>query len=912
MNNMNNKENKELTFHFGDKLVKPDPDQSQVIVAPFDKNILVIACAGSGKTTTVLCRIKYLLDKGVDPSSIILTTFTRDATTDMTERLETIIGYDNVNKLTVGTLDAISLRIIRIYAGDEIASNGIYNVGEYGFKFYDFLCDREKSAHFLKRINYLIVDEYQDINEIQAKIIEEFYKNKINILTVGDDAQNIYSFRGSDVNYILNFENRFKNTMKIMLRNNYRSVPEIVNYANSSIQNNKFQIPKQMIPKCKSIFNDSKNTLYGLPTINFYKSSRIEHINILKKINEYNLVKKIPKHEIAIISRNRHSLKEIESYLSSLSIDTVLSESENGNSTKARPNHIFLTTIHGSKGLEWDVVFLIGCNDNFFPNKKSPIAIEEDRRLFYVATTRPKKYLHISFTPASGYPLPIAATRYLLEVEPKFYNFNNYDNDFNMLSQESNNQKFSSCITGLIRNLDGEDYKYLKENKIIPRKLFKSPETFMKLYPPNDYKEFIIDYDMYSDFGIFIDDLVCRQIGELNPHSGGLIEHCANKVIASLILVDVYYKKYLTYRDNFEINGYLLTNLLKKELKINKDHSLFEQVSHLGLKLDTLVQAIYRITSSDIKKVLENIKDIGSLSLYVKLIAINDMDVILNIVRLILKQSIIHHIEPHQIHIISVSYIPKDFKPKMEQSYVKFKNSKLNYNDIITDIYEVSKCKNILSGRTRLLYKPIGKIQLDEYNHMYNGIWETFSKPICEGKLLNSVKNSVNEDPVNENPVNEDPVNEICKKKSPTISAKPFFNYNGVEGEADLIVDDTIIDFKNSGSHSIQPEWLLQLLGYTFLARQNGYIINNIAIFNTLGGLLYKMDVSKWRKGLLLIRYLLNVRDKKIEREFQELGYKKMEKLDYYKKPLSAIKTEKYDLINGLKITPDMYDIFIE
>jgi len=116
------------SFHFGSREVKLNEDQYQVVIADFDKNICVIACAGSGKTTTVLCRIKHLIDNGVSSSEIILTTFTRDATHDMINKLKSILDPEDQIGITVGTIDALGLRILREYCPDEISANGIYNV----------------------------------------------------------------------------------------------------------------------------------------------------------------------------------------------------------------------------------------------------------------------------------------------------------------------------------------------------------------------------------------------------------------------------------------------------------------------------------------------------------------------------------------------------------------------------------------------------------------------------------------------------------------------------------------------------------------------------------------------------------------------------------------------------------------
>jgi len=94
------------------------------------------------------------------------------------------------------------------------------------------------------QFQYILVDEYQDTNHIQGKIIKNLAGREKNILVVGDDAQSIYSFRGADVNNILKFPDEFPNCQIFKLETNYRSTPEILELANHSIKKNKRQFKK--------------------------------------------------------------------------------------------------------------------------------------------------------------------------------------------------------------------------------------------------------------------------------------------------------------------------------------------------------------------------------------------------------------------------------------------------------------------------------------------------------------------------------------------------------------------------------------------------------------------------------------------------------------------------------------------
>ncbi len=96
------------------------------------------------------------------------------------------------------------------------------------------------------RYHHILVDEYQDVNIIQAHIIDLLAAEHGNLMVVGDDAQSIYSFRGASFDSIINFPRRYPDCKIYKLETNYRSTPEILNLANLSITNNQNQYPKEL------------------------------------------------------------------------------------------------------------------------------------------------------------------------------------------------------------------------------------------------------------------------------------------------------------------------------------------------------------------------------------------------------------------------------------------------------------------------------------------------------------------------------------------------------------------------------------------------------------------------------------------------------------------------------------------
>lgn len=386
---------------------------------------------------------------------------------------------------------------------------------------------------YQERFKYVFIDEYQDTNEAQyimSKMISAKYKN---ICVVGDESQNVYSWRGANYKNILNFEKDYKDAKTILLEQNYRSTKIIINAANDVIKNNKDR-------KDKNLWTDNEDGI-KIKYIRTYdeKDECINVINEIKKLNkdislndmvvlyrtnaqsqivertflEYNIPYKIVG---SYAYYNRKEIKDLVAYLKllnnfkddvslircintpkrgigdrtiellnkkaveqdkslfevidsgkelefknmilmineqkdSLSLtelvelildktglrseyekeDNIESESKldnleefksitrsfeenNGNVSledflmeislvsdvneqKQDEDRVTLMTLHSAKGLEFEVVFIIGLEEGLFPHINSSMDVkdlEEERRLFYVAITRAKKYLY--------------------------------------------------------------------------------------------------------------------------------------------------------------------------------------------------------------------------------------------------------------------------------------------------------------------------------------------------------------------------------------------------------------------------------------------------------------------------------------------------------------------------------------
>jgi len=278
---------------------------------------LVIAGAGSGKTRTLVYRVAYLIDSGIDPSNILLLTFTRKSAQEMLARVGDLIGARS-QRVCGGTFHSAANLLLRRYgrsigvepgftildrgdAEDLIAlmraqlglnekdkrfprkgtimemlskcENTLRNLDEIILEEFGHFADHvedlgrlQKAYQAAKRqkqlldyddllvmlrqlllldevarttisrqYRYILVDEYQDTNRLQAEVIRQLASTHNNVMVVGDDSQSIYGFRGATFKNIMEFPTLFPGTTMYKLEENYRSTQPILNLANCII-----------------------------------------------------------------------------------------------------------------------------------------------------------------------------------------------------------------------------------------------------------------------------------------------------------------------------------------------------------------------------------------------------------------------------------------------------------------------------------------------------------------------------------------------------------------------------------------------------------------------------------------------------------------------------------------------------
>jgi DNA helicase-2/ATP-dependent DNA helicase PcrA len=162
-----------------------------------------------------------------------------------------------------------------------------------------------------KKFQYILVDEYQDTNYLQGRVINNLSAPQNNILVVGDDSQSIYGFRGADVNNILDFPKTFKYAKMFRLDINYRSTPEILDLANFSINKNVKKFDKKL-----SAVRPSGMKPAVLPATDNYEQAQF----VTQRILDLQRDGEMPLSEIAILFRSHFQSLELEMELNKRNI----------------------------------------------------------------------------------------------------------------------------------------------------------------------------------------------------------------------------------------------------------------------------------------------------------------------------------------------------------------------------------------------------------------------------------------------------------------------------------------------------------------------------------------------------------------------------------------------------------------
>lgn len=232
-------------------------ENQQAAVNSTENQLLIVAGPGSGKTTVLTRRIAHLISSGkFMPENCLAITFTRRAAQEMRERLAKLLETDG-SKINIHTFHSLCFSILK----ENYAAAGLHpdftvmseqeknlctdpKLLERALNFEELITLTVKlleenpdiQQQYRERFTYVSVDEYQDIDENQYKLIRLLVPADGKICAIGDPNQAIYGFRGGDSRFFQNFAQDYPQAKAINLKNNYRSTGNIVNASNQMIQ----------------------------------------------------------------------------------------------------------------------------------------------------------------------------------------------------------------------------------------------------------------------------------------------------------------------------------------------------------------------------------------------------------------------------------------------------------------------------------------------------------------------------------------------------------------------------------------------------------------------------------------------------------------------------------------------------
>ena len=811
-------------INFKSQSIELDDEQHKILVSPLNQNQRIIAGAGSGKTTTILCRVKYLLDNFICPDRILILTFNRDSAQNIRSRIDDLFGFPV--QLNIYTIDAFCCKLMYAYGetSNSTKAKAVKSLSEYSAVGLEImkLYGKEISTQY----THIFFDEFQDVNDIQFRILKLFVDHNSTLTVIGDDCQNIYQFRGTNNYYMVNFDTIIPNSHTYKLTTNYRSTKLIVDMANDSIEWNANRVEKTMkaVKSSKLVKSIKFNKPHLLdkikPKLVVCGSDSSKYEYIIKKIAK--LIELGFTHgDIAILSRNTYPLKCMETELTKNSIPHVaLITDKNADDTKKLidPEKIALTTIHKSKGLEFSVVFIIGVSHDHFPEhlNNNIKNIEEERRLFYVGITRTKQYLFMLGS-VNEIPLSIFVNEVKSHIQISYYKTERkYSREelFNSTDTETT-LKLVYGVNELISSLQSEDYMILRKKNLI---LDYSPEVRTIFDAKLQWSEQIKKGAFEPDFGEYVDRYITRGI-------------CA-KLGQDFIDTDT---EFIIQQDDNSIHNILID-------KVNENKIEPELITNLGLKLNHLDKL--KSTQDKIKFMVKKMQE--------------------------------------QNMIRKFTY-PSNIIQRIKMAYQRIQDISKSNDDkeIEEDIYWISLCRNFRLDRTRLAYR---NIYLDMRSNFYMGLSNiTSNSNILTNPTTNTIKSRGDFYISKYGSL-------VQKKfpKCKIFLEHNFKNKQkktcSILGELDIIVWDekkktwTLVDFKCSESE-FRLEWEIQLLTYYSLIRMldiySDLEIGQIGIINLMDGKEYYMDIPNNYNFIELIDYF----EEKIQ--LDQLSIRPKPELDY-------------------------------
>jgi len=871
-------------------------------------NSIIIACPGSGKTHTLVAKVIHLIvDHQVDSQQIILLTFTKKAAHEMTNRLSKYLGKQQL--FHSGTIHGLAYRMIQKYDKinytiiDESEShkalrNGIskkikdesiiiiskylpiiydqlvsrypinlkeiledYKINEYSqaiknaleeyekykkenkyldfnqlmIKFLEFL-NKDDSIELKDSIKYILFDEYQDVNPIQETILRKL-SNRGQVLTVvGDDAQSIYAFRGSEVQFILDFEKSYskENKVKVFkLENNYRSSPEIVNFCNQIICHNQNQIKKNMIAINPS--NEIKPRIIGFNKLH-------DEIKYVVNRIKNNLKIGIKLNQQVIITRKNRQLDQFELEL-----------------IKNKVNYI------KSKG--------IGILDRIHV---------KDYLSFLVILQNPKSEIHWKRILNTIDGIGFKTSNIILNNSNKNHFesiFNHHNNKINNLLEELhslftnvyNNGKLITQEEYLKNNKENDSENYLRNYS--RRIIAFLRNKIKKNIKPNEkisFEEKIEDLDILENCLVSTGS-IHKFLEDIHLNIDLPIESSHNQSDDYLSLSTVHGSKGLEWEHVF-FSGCssdnvpsIRSNAFSNELKdLEEERRLFyvgcsraKTMLEITLSYSYQGETNNQYASPFIKEIDNDIYDSSGLIFPQKLNTGNVTNIVYNYLLCDTSTPLYPYLEK-LTYTYKINYF-WEFKNIFYRHPYEYLLGMFIDNLIAKMIwvkhYKIIKDFDIIEyHRNNLKKDSYYYTYLDTNNDWRDSLDSVLWITLKSKKRLNLFKrllpwvisNKKWYELIEKTVLNL--IQSKLKKNNNFIGIHYNLSFGQVMGEADLIVNDSLIEIKTSKDISITTRYVLQTLLYRYMLVKKGFKVKEIIFFNPIQGDMYTLHTkSPWK-----------------------------------------------------------------
>ena len=513
-----------------------DPEQRAAATLP-DGPAQIIAPAGSGKTTTMVARLAVLLGRGVAPERICVVTFNRDAAQDLTARVARRLGSQapSAASIEIRTLHALARQVLLDVGegrglladrmpllraarrqlmtgeaddlpaaahldtwlsawkvdgrppptaarpvldayGDLLRARGVIDFDDMVVRAADLLeTDAALRARWQDRFEHVCVDEFQDVDAAQLRLVRLLAAPQDNLFVVGDDDQTIYAWRLADVRRILRFGDDYPAARRVMLATNYRCPAAVVEASGRLVAVNRERFSKPIRAPADAVASPSAIAAVDATrrgwsadmvrlaaaetraarTLCFLARTRSELTPLVLALVRAGVPHRTASSPIVDSARvlalvadvrategrdppfhllrraragrgwqrgtssgdlladeDHDALDAAMGWAAGFStVDPFLAAFDEARSriaTLRTPDApVELATVHASKGREWETVVLVGLDADHLPNRRSVVdaadpdrAIEEERRLAYVAVTRATRRLVLALDPA--------------------------------------------------------------------------------------------------------------------------------------------------------------------------------------------------------------------------------------------------------------------------------------------------------------------------------------------------------------------------------------------------------------------------------------------------------------------------------------------------------------------------------